>query len=294
MKDNEIEKARKELKTLQEDIIARKRELSSLNQKKEEWFQKRAEIGSRIAEQIRDVKAKRQKRDELTQAVQEEKKERRNYSKEIRELISQVKELREKRRSQLESKTGKHVSPAALKRDIEKLEYKLETEPMPYKEERAATKKLKDLKATAKEFQGMTGMNAQIKELSERIDKLKAESDSVHEHLQEKAEESQEFHEKVIEKSKSIDELKADEDEAYKKFSELKEEYNGKREELQGVIDQADALREKLGEHSHQVARVEKKKTKEMVKKKAEAVEEKVKKGQKLTTEDLLAFQAGE
>lgn len=293
MKDNEITQAKEELKTLQDDIIERKRALSKLSEEKERWFQKRAEIGAKIAENIREVKGTRQERDKLTTQVQEEKKERRNFSQEIRDKIAEVKKLREQRKKAA-NVAGISVSPGKLKKEIERIEYRLQTEPMPYNEERKLTAALKEKKAAFGKIKGQGDLSKNIRELSKEIDELKKQSDEVHEQLQERAEQSQDYHETVIEKSKKIDALKQEEDDAYKKFSELKDEYVAKREELQAVIDKAEEIRKELGLHGEQVQRVEKKKAKEILKEKSAAVEEKVKKKQTLTTEDLLAFQAGE
>jgi len=293
MNDNEIAQARQELKALQDDIVARKRELSKLNEEKESWFQKRAEIGSKIADHIRQVKDTRHKRDELTKQVREEKKERREYSQDIRDKIAQVKDLRKQLREQQE-KLGVDKKPGALKQEIEGIEYKLETSAMPYNEERKLTKILKDKKAAYSKVKGLGDLANKIRDLSKEIDDLKKQSDEVHETLQGAAEESQEFHENVIEKSKFIDDLKAEEEAAYKKFTELKDAYAEKRDALQALIDKADGTRDTLRSHGEVVAAAEKKNNKQLLKQKTQAVEEKVKKKQKLTTEDLLAFQAGE
>lgn len=280
-----------ELEKLQEEIVERKKALSKLNEEKESWFSKRAEIGSKIAQHIREVKAKREKRDELTEGVREKKKERRDYSKEIREKISEVKKLRKKRDDFLKN-AGIKGNPRSIKSEIEGLELKLQTEPMPYSKEQKLQKHLNDLKEQEKKFSDVSELSKQIKTLSKEIDELKDESDEVHDELQEQADNSQEFHEEVIEKSKYIDDLKKKEDDAYQNFSDLKTKYGEKRQELQDLIARADEIREDLGIATSGKQGGISRKAKEELQRKSDEVEEKVKTGKKLTTEDLLAFQA--
>ncbi len=290
MSNNETEQ-RQKLDALTTQIQEIKLKLSSLHQEKEKWFAKRAQIGSQIASLIRDVKEKRVKRDELTQKVQQEKEERRNYSKEIRDRISEVKKLREQR-TRLQKRLGIKSAPKQLKSDINRLEFKLETEPMPYKEEQRLTKLLKDKRAEYEKIRELDELTRKIKRLSKLIDKLKEESDVVHKTLKEQADVSQDFHEEVVGTSKAIDELKKQEDEAFKKFSEYKDLYAAKRAELQNLIDEANKIRDSLGIAREEADRQEKRKIKAIAKKKAAEVEQKVKKGGKITTEDILAFQA--
>ncbi len=282
-----------QLEQLQEQILVKKKELVALNEEKERWFEKRAQIGNTIAEHIREVKEKRTQRDKLTAEVQQRKKERKDYSQDIRDKITEVKKLRKQREDYL-AKVGIKNAPKGLKKTIEKMEMVLQTEPMPYSKEQQYTKKLNELKEIHKKTRDVENLSKQIRSISKEIDLLKKESDEVHETLQGSADTSQNYHEEVIETSKYIDDLKAQEDEAYAAFSEKKDLYIKKREELQVIIDQADKLREELGIRTSTGKQVITKQVKAELKKKSDEVEQKVKNKQKLTTEDLLAFQASE
>ena len=93
--------------------------------------------------------------------------------------------------------------------------------------------------------------------------------------------EGQKLHEEILKLSGEIDALRPKRDDTAKKWIELKDEI--RKLNLQ--------FREKLGAWEHAKAEMDRSDMQKIKSREAEA-EEKIRKGGKLTTEDLLAFQA--
>jgi len=99
------------------------------------------------------------------------------------------------------------------------------------------------------------------------------------------------MHETLIQASKDIDNVKGEEEEAFKKFIEFKTKFNEINDKLKTRLREVKELNERMQDDHHNHRKQADRKKKEKLAEKKLSVEEKMKKGMKLTTEDLLAFQ---
>jgi phosphoserine phosphatase len=109
--------------------------------------------------------------------------------------------------------------------------------------------------------------------------------------VQNDAKKSQEKHEALIAASKEIEDLKKEEEEAFKNFIDYKKKFNETNDQLKSMLRELKELSEKAGAEKEEYREKSDKKKKESLEQKKLSVEEKIKKGMKLTTEDLIAFQ---
>ncbi|MBN1646190.1 hypothetical protein JW868_04085 [Candidatus Woesearchaeota archaeon] len=280
-----------QLGKVREEIENLKQSLSSLNKDKELWFKKKSDISKDITDKISELKGTKNKRNHLTKSVKDLKLERDNLNTQIKNLISELKQskasLDEERK-----KTTMKGSPILFKKEIEKLEFTLETNPMSFAKEQKIMKQIKDLKKKHDEFGVIIKLMDDVRDKSKEIDKLKKKANGLHKKIQEIAGESQTEHEGLIESSKEIDSLKEKEEEAREKFSQYKKQYSEVNAQLKARIDELKALKSKLGDHDVEEKKERYKQDLKVLKKKEVEVEEKLKKKQKLTTEDLLVLQA--
>jgi uncharacterized coiled-coil DUF342 family protein len=256
--------------------------VEALHNQKEQIYQQLQELGKQIGGAIRELKDRRAKRNDLTQLAQEQKTVRKDLSKIIKDKIAQVKVLRAQRGEKPVKAAEQKDSPGKLRQEISKLEHKLETSAMDFSSEQKLTKLLKEKKAALAKIGGSTELDKQIREFSKDIDKLKKESDVAHEKVTEAAKESQKHHEAILELSKKIEDWKKEETTLQEQYTKLKEELNSK----------ADQLPQKKMKQKKSVMSQPTVDEEAMLKEKAAEVEQKVKDKKKLTTEDLLAFQA--
>ncbi len=275
-----------------EDASILKEKLTSLNNEKESWFSKKAVFSDSIKKNIGEIKTLKNKRNELTTKVKTLKKERDELNKEISDNVKSI--VKEKKESgPVPEIKGIKISPGKLKKEVEQLEFKLQTEPMGFEKEQRMRKQIKAHQKVLVEFEGQFKATKDLREISNKTSSLKKRANAIHKEIQDIAQESQNIHEQLISKSKEVDELKVKEEEAYKKFLELKEEFNKINLELQ---DKHKVFFEKKQKNKQEKFAAVKKKQKEdekTLKEKAKEVEEKITNKKKLTTEDLLILQRG-
>ncbi len=277
--------------SLKKEIGEIKGVLNTVSAEKERLFKGKSEADRSITELIKKVKVLKTERDELTAKVKAAKEERAPLSREIKEKIAAFNEAKKKR----EATKGKHATtsnPATIEREIKALEYKIETEALPFEKEQKLTKiikqKQKELDLASKNVE----MHAESRTISKEIDALKKKSEELFRTIQENARESQKKHEELIAISKKIDDMKKERESLFEKFTEHKttvKEASGKLKEKIGTLNQ---MNEQYAASREKSIAERKEKTEQILKEKENEVEEKLKKGKKLTAEDLLVFQA--
>jgi len=119
----------------------------------------------------------------------------------------------------------------------------------------------------------------------------KKERDSIHKQVQTTAKESQDAHESLISLSKDIDILKPKEKEALKKYLTLKKEYHKANTQLKKKLTEMSAIAAQLDMFKIKETQRETITHQGLMKDKEKEIEQKMRQGKKITTEDLLIFQ---
>tara|TARA_B100000315_G_C14537807_1_gene569343 strand:+ start:44 stop:811 length:768 start_codon:yes stop_codon:yes gene_type:complete len=250
-------------------IDALKRSLDELGSTIRDTIAKRRATGKQIAGKINQTKELRVERNELTDAVKDLKQQRRQQNKTLKSALDKV-------RSMSREKTNS----AGLKKKIDELEYTLETEALPYSQEQKIMKQINAVRKEFKAAEAQENVNKDRAVLKEDLTKTRGEADETHKAIQTKAQESQERHEKILKLNKEIDALKIEEAKLEKEIDERTKEEKKKKVELKKLMKEA-GMEEEPDEKSQRRKLQAKKK----------AAETKLSKGEKLTTDDLLALQ---
>lgn len=264
--------------------------LNELDKEKESWFRKKEDCFKKIRESIQKIKEDKAKRDSLTKEVKELKSKRDSLNKDISAKLKKFDDIKKERTSLVKSLNIKE-SPSKIKQDMEKLEFKIETEAMPFVKEQATMKKIKELKKIYGNASVLVEANAELKGASDGIRKLKKEANEAHKAIQEKASQSQVMHEDILKISAEIDKMKTEEEDAFKKFSELKAKFNEVNSQLKERLKAMNELKEQLDKIDSSRREKRKQEQESFFKSKEEEVNQKIKRREKLTTEDLLIFQ---
>lgn len=294
--EQNLEKVSHDLQQLKSEAGEIKKDLNSANDMKETAYSKKEEVSKTIVQMINSVKELRNRRDSLTNEVKALKEQRQKLNGDLGEKIARIKKLYEERdklglKPQPVAAAHRGPPPAILKKEIERLEYKIETEVMSFDKEQKLMKLIKEKKKQLGEVKGGNEILDQINSLSREIKDAKKKANDVHKQIQAKASESQRLHEELIGISKKIDESKQVEEAAYNEFMEAKKKYvevSNKLKEKSSSISESSA---KMSEIHEEQEKVQRKKVQKKLEDKKLAVDEKLKKGMKLTTDDLLSFQ---
>ena len=107
------------------------------------------------------------------------------------------------------------------------------------------------------------------------------------------AKESQEKHEELLESSEDITKLREKEEETYKRFFESKQKFIEMNTQIKQNLERLKELNNALGETKEEQKQKREKRRELSIKEKIKSVEDKIKKGENLTTEDFIIMQAG-
>ncbi|MBI4452295.1 hypothetical protein HY637_02620 [Candidatus Woesearchaeota archaeon] len=264
--------------------------LNELDNEKESWFRKKEEISSRIRAGIQKIKENKAKRDALTKEVKELKMKRDSFNKEIKPRSEELETLK-RERTEASKKLDVRESPSRLKQQMEKLEFKIETENVSFEKEKELMKKIKELKKEYDRLSVLRESSKNVRKVLDVVRKTRKDANEVHNSIQDKAKQSQILHEEILKISPEIDKLKGEGEATFKKFSELKAKFNEANSQLKEKLNAMDGIKRKLDTIYAEKREKRKREQDSFLKSKEDAVNEKIRKGEKLTTEDLLVFQ---
>ncbi len=152
-------------------------------------------------------------------------------------------------------------------------------------------KVINELKKSYDEVKKLSATWEKAHVLSKEIEELKKQSDSAHKELQTKAKESQQKHETLIATSDEVKKLSKDEKDAFDKFIDAKKKFTIINQELKTELIAINELQDKIGEAKEEHVSKHRNEERDKLKEMGQTVQEKLRSGKKLTTEDLLVMQ---
>ena len=279
-----------ELNNHRVEISKLRNTLNELDKEKESWFGKKEALSAKIKESIRKIKDNKTKRDSFTNEVKELKLKRDLLNKELSSKSSELEKLKKDRDEDSKSLDVRE-SPSRLKQQMDKLEFKIETDTVSFEKEKELMKKIKVLKKDYDKLSILQESNKNVREALDAVRKLRRESNGFHKSIQEKAKQSQVLHEEILKISAEIDKIKAEEEDAFRKFSEFRKQFHEVNSRLRDKFKLMNEVKSQLDKIQLDKRDRRKQEEESFLKSKEEEVNEKIRKKQKLTTEDLLVFQ---
>jgi len=265
-------------------------ELTVLNEQKEQWFHKKEELNAKIASFISDIKKNKSARDDCSTVVKEHKKLRDELNAKLHTGLEELKKLNNEKTEVLSKRSFKG-DPSFIKREIQRLEQTIETNVMSFDKEKQLMKRINELRKQYKECEQTSGLFDRAAKLGKEIDAWHAKANDEHRQMQAKAKESQEKHLAILAVSKQIDDLRKEEQDAFAKFLEFKTKFAEANEKIKIELAGLNKLYGELGEIKEEQREQKQRKIEYQLEKLEGLVEEKIKKGKKLTMNDILVFQ---
>ena len=273
---------------LQEDFQRKKKELSKLRTElnsqhtiKETAFNDLKVIRENIKAHNTSIKKIKSERDMLTKEVKTLKKERDRLNSVVKEKSSAQKEATGKKKEVFNDSQD----PKKIKFLIAKLEEKIETEVIPFTQEQALTKQLKDLKTQYKAIESKVSLIKEINTITTEFSQKRKQAQDSHYKVQEKAQQSQEKHNQINKLFEEIKKWRGEEQTLAAKSFSLKAEYEQTKKKLDEIAKEVKKLSEHLQENKQQNFN-------DKANEKTVEVEKKMKSGKKLSMDDILTFQA--
>ncbi|MFH1181405.1 MAG: hypothetical protein V1702_00435 [Candidatus Woesearchaeota archaeon] len=272
---------------LRREISELRKTLNQADSQKENSFREGARISQRIKSLISQIKELKLQRNANTAAVKEFKEKRKQLSEIIFKTIEAAKSQR-KQRDDLTKKLGIRKPAELIKKEIERLDRKIETEVLSPTKENEIMKVIKEKKKELAAAMTVSTVSDSIRSVSKDINEERKQCDELHKQVQEKAALSQQQHEKMISLSKEVDRLKEEEKKLRETFLRNKDLFSETNRKLQERLLEMNKVSLELGEIQAAEEKEKKQKTQAKIAETEKSLEEKMKRGEKITTQDLI------
>jgi len=269
------------------DAEKHRRRRDELNSVTRDWVEKRDALNAQVRALVEEATMHRQKRDELNAQVQAAKVERDKWNRRVNELLGRVNDVKR-------TKAPRGGVPVArLKREARELEFRQQTSVLKPSEEKGLIDQLSRLEAEIRKREKELEQDEEVRKLTEELRAAKDTAEAAHKKVGELAEAAQAEHDAMVSLFEQGDALRGEADSAQDEFIKTKmtadEEHKKHIEFIRQVHDYdkiIHGIRQKgrQGEPGEYVGEVD-------VKRQAEAIFEKFRKGEKLSTEDLMLLQ---
>ncbi len=267
-------------------------QLCSLLQEKENTFRQLRGQRSALRALGDAISALKKSRDSLTLQVKELKAQRDSFNKDMKEAAGRLQVLNlEKQKLLAQHKTtgikaGIKGRPPRLRQDIAELEQRLETEVLPFGQEQAMRKWVKELKLRAAELAHLEEVWQKATQASRELTRSRREAGGLHHRVQETAAQSQQKHEEIKAKLEELKKLRT-------KIKPLEIRHSEGVSQAAGLRRELEDIERSLEERARAKREQRQKEQEALAEARGREVQEKLRQRKKLTTEDILAFQAG-
>ncbi len=261
-----------------------RRRRDELNLLTREWVERRDALNAQVRALVEQATQHRQLRDELNVQVQAAKAERDKYNRRVNDLLMKTNDIKRTR----VPKGG--IPVTRLKRELRDLEFRQQTRVMKPSEERQLIEEMSRLQQEVTKREKELEEDEDVKKAIEELRQAKDIAEASHKSVGELAEAAQKEHDQMVALFEQGDALRREADGAQEEFIKTKmladEEHRKHIDSIREVHDydkivHGIRLRDRTGEVVEEID----------TKRQAEMIFERFRKGEKLSTDDLLTLQ---
>jgi uncharacterized coiled-coil DUF342 family protein len=185
---------------------------SQFNAEASKWAERRNDLNRSTEELIERAKSFKKLRDESNKNVAQSKKKRDECNENIKQLYVKMEDIQKKR-----DPNGEH-SIRELRREIDHLEFRQQTEVLSPEKERQLVEKISALRAEFKGRKEQLEKSEDMKKLLDQAQVLRDQASTYHNQVTRFAQLAQEYHDQMICSFKEADQTRAEADAAQKEF----------------------------------------------------------------------------
>jgi len=275
----------RELDDLKTKNAARKADIANLRKRIDESADERDGLNAEVKKLSDEVKKLKSQRDALNGRVKQLKLKRDELRTQAAEKRESLTKLLDQTHLMSEQIKG---SVSELYRQINSLEWYIQTNPLAPKTERNIIAKISILEHDLAKHKGLRNVKDKLVQLRVEVGALRIQAQATHAELMKIAEESEKVHKSMYELAKKLIERKKEADAKHARFLDLNQERREAVSKLRENLERIDQLRTKIGETKEsQSPRLKGEKVKSQYK---EAATEKMRTGGKLSFEEFQAL----
>jgi uncharacterized coiled-coil DUF342 family protein len=262
-----------------------RRRRDELNDKTREWVNRRDELNAHVRDLVEQAMGHRQRRDELNAQVKKAKEERDLWNRKVNELGEVANDLKRRKLPRGAIPLGQ------LKRELKELEFRQMTSVLKPEKEQELMKEMTRIQAEIRKLEKSLEGNEEVRKALQELHDAKEKAEAAHRLVGQLAEEAQKEHDLMTQLYEQSDELRGQADLAQEEFIKTKmladEEHRKHIDRIRQVHDYDKIIHGIRMRTDHVVAGDEG----VSVKRQAEMIFERFKRGEKLSTEDLMTLQ---
>ncbi|MHA2054854.1 MAG: coiled-coil protein [Candidatus Hodarchaeales archaeon] len=268
-----------------------KQQREELNRKVTTIANKRNQLNEQVKELIKTAKEERDQRDQCNQSISEIKEKKNTLIKELEAFNGQMREFDEQLKAaqekQPQSKRRSNFSAKRLRKQIQDLEWKLQTTSnLSIIEEREIVDQITRLEERFREVRETDVLSRDLRTLSNRTKGLRGKLRNLDKDLRSKAHESRFHHKTMIQAFKNADVFRKQADELHARFLEAKEQANLIHNEYLTQVREINKTRQNISKSKQVVRKKQDAERREKIKEQTEDAKKKFDEGRKLSFEE--------
>jgi len=270
---------------LQKKANELKEKRNKLHVKSKQLADERDKLNQMIREMRNKISEHKKKRDELNERVKHAKEQRNQLNKSHSELKKKIEKLERERSSSL----GANLN--ALKKQLRTLENEQMTQPMSPQKEKKLIEMISELHSKIKQQEDLLNKDPRLKNALQEEKILKQKAEKQHDLVEKLATRAQEEHESMMNLIKQLDTIVKKVNNIQETIVMTKIEADKVHKEFIECVDKIHELERKISSAQQKKRKTEKAEEISSVQKEANEIFERFKRGEKLSTEDLMALQ---
>ena len=283
--DESVDEMISEKDTLQQSANTLKKKRDELHKTSKKLAEERDSLNAKIRDMRNKISTHKKARDEFNERVKHAKEQRNEINKTHGEIKKKIADLERERSSTV------GVNLHHLKQNLRKLETEQMTQPMSAQKEKKVIETIRDLHAQIKEQEEKLNQDPKLKVAVEEEKKLKGKAEKQHDFVEKMAKRAQEEHQAMIEILESVDKSVQRATEIQEKIVMTKIEADKVHKEFIESVNKIHELERNLAGAEETKRKKKKQEESTTAKKEADLIYEKFKRGDKLSTEDLMILQ---
>jgi uncharacterized coiled-coil DUF342 family protein len=269
------------IEELNQKLLGLREQANKLKAEARELAEKRDKLNEQFRSLGLEIVQLKSERDKLNEIVKELKQKRDHARAKAREKRAELNGLNQEIKTLSIKKPSK--SPQALKKELENIEWKIQTNPLNLQEEKKLVEKAGLLETQLNIYKKFEQLKQKGIELQAEIKALETESNLCHQKLEETARKSQEIHGKMLDKISESKKIKSEADALHKLLLQFRERIKPIQEDIMNVLNEMTQLKREIRDEEEKKKRISEQALREKVEKEAR---EKLKRGEKLSWEE--------
>jgi uncharacterized coiled-coil DUF342 family protein len=273
-KTNQIAAFSKQIATLRDQI-------NKTNAETQVHIEKRDKLNKQFKKQRSEIHALENERNSLNEKVKTLKQQRDTARARKRTLIEEI-IVRSKKIAELKKKKPRK-SRSQLDKEIQDIEWKIQTTPLDLQEEKRLVEEIKQLEPQLNIYKKIEQQNKKIAELRKELETLEAKANEHHHELIATAQKSQEFHAIIVTKISEAKNIKREADRLHGAYIQAKEQAKPLYQEMKELTEKKKKLQDATREEDKKQKETAEKNLKEKLESQAR---DKLQRGEKLSWDE--------